>query len=63
VEPRYPRYMSDAERLQLAIDLLDEAYSALCYIGYNAATSVRPAKVQKAIDRLDKAMTSLEKAL
>lgn len=63
-ETRYPRYMSsDLERIELALELLDEAYSALCYIGlaYNAAVPMRPARVQKAIDRLDKAMTSLEK--
>jgi hypothetical protein len=63
VEPRYPRYMSDAQRIEHALELLDEAYSCLCYIGTFplASPAGRPDRVQKAMNRTDKAMASLEK--
>lgn len=62
MEQRYPKYMSDAERVQLALDLLDEAFSALCWVGAGPPYD-RPARVQKGLDRLDKTITSLEKLL
>jgi hypothetical protein len=60
MEPRFPKYMSDEGRVDYALDLLEEAFSALCYIGTDVYPPVRPDRVQKAINRIDKAMNALE---
>ena len=64
MEPTNPRHMSDEQRLKYALDLLDEAFNALCWIGsgpYGIGAPVRPARVAKAITRIDTTMTALEK--
>ena len=64
MEPRSPRHMSNDERLRYALNLLDEAFNALCWIGtgtFGVSVPSRPPRVAKAINRIDKTMTALEK--